>query len=55
MNNSGELVAFRFDRKGLKILGKKKLCEKTLMHPAVVGHRLLVRDSQFRYCYDLGQ
>jgi outer membrane protein assembly factor BamB len=55
MNNSGELIVFRFDRKGLKIVGKKKLCAKTLMHPTVAGNRLLVRDSHWLYCYELGR
>jgi outer membrane protein assembly factor BamB len=53
-NNEGELVLFRFDRQGVRILGKKKLCGKTLMHPTVAGQRLFVRDSQFVSCYDLG-
>jgi outer membrane protein assembly factor BamB len=55
MNNSGELAVLHIDRKGPKILGKKQLCEKTLMHPTLAGNRLLVRDSKFVYCYELGK
>lgn len=54
-NSEGELVLFRFDRQGATILGKKKLCNKTLMHPTVAGSRLLVRDGEFLYCYGLGE
>ena len=50
----GELVLFSFDRQGVKILGKKKLCGQTRMHPTVAAGRLYVRDGQFLYCYDLG-
>ena len=53
-NNRGELVLFSFDRRGVKILGKKRLCGQTLMHPTVAAGRLYVRDSVFLYCYDLG-
>jgi len=35
------------------VLGKKKVCEKTRMHPTVAGDRLLVRDQEFLYCHDL--
>ncbi len=52
-SNQGELVLFRFDRQGVEILGKKVLCQKTLMHPTVVDGRLYVRDQEFLDCYDL--
>lgn len=51
MNNSGELVFLRFDAQSPKILGRKQVCEKTLMHPTLAGDRLLVRDGKFVYCY----
>jgi outer membrane protein assembly factor BamB len=50
----GELVLFSFDRQGVKILGKKKLCGRTRMHPTVASGRLYVRDGEFLYCHDLG-
>jgi outer membrane protein assembly factor BamB len=52
-NNLGELILFRFDRQGLRVLGKRKLCQKTLMHPTLAEGRLYVRDSEFLYCYAL--
>jgi outer membrane protein assembly factor BamB len=51
-NKEGELVLFRFDREGVKVLGKKSLCGKTLMHPTIAAGRLYVRDSEALYCYD---
>jgi len=53
MNSDGELVLFCFDRQGVKVLGKKKLCQSTLMHPTVVDGRLYVRDSEHLFCFDL--
>ena len=50
----GDLILFSFDREGAKILGKKRLCERTRMHPTVVAGRLYLRDSAFLYCHDLG-
>jgi outer membrane protein assembly factor BamB len=52
-SNKGMLVLFSFDREGVKVLGKKKVSERTLMHPSVVGNRLYLRDSAWLYCYDL--
>jgi outer membrane protein assembly factor BamB len=54
-NGSGQLVLFTFDRQGAKIQGKAKLCGTTLMHPALVGSRLFVRDAHAIYCYELGR
>jgi outer membrane protein assembly factor BamB len=53
MNSKGVLVLFQFDRQGMKVLGKKTICKKTLMHPTVVDGRLYVRDSNSLYCYEL--
>jgi outer membrane protein assembly factor BamB len=52
-SSHGELLLFTFDRQGATILGKAKLCGKTLMHPTLVGTRLYVRDGEFLYCYEL--
>ena len=54
-NSEGDLVLLRFDRQGATVLGKRRLCKKTLMHPTLAGRRLLVRDNEFVYCYDLGE
>ena len=54
MSNYGEMAMFSFDRQGVKMLGKTKLCKRTLMHPTLVGSRLFVRDAESLYCYDLG-
>ena len=51
--SQGELVLFRFDRPGAKILGRKTLCQTTRMHPTIVARRLYVRDQDFLDCYDL--
>lgn len=53
-NNLGELLLLRFDRGGMKVLGRKKICQKTLMHPTVAGARLFAQDNESLYCYDLG-
>jgi hypothetical protein len=53
-SSRGELVLFSFDRQSAKILGKKKLCGRTLMHPTAAAGRLYVGDSEFLYCFDLG-
>lgn len=52
-NARGEAALFSFNRVGVKLLGKKKLCGQTLMHPALAGGRLYVRDAEFFYCYEL--
>ena len=52
-SSRGEMVLFQFDSKGPKILGRAKLCGRTLMHPTVAGTRLYVRDAEFLYCHDL--
>ena len=52
-NKRGEVALFSFDRKGAKVLGEKKLCRQTLMHPTLANGRLYVRDGEFLYCYDL--
>ena len=54
-NNQGVLTFFRFDRQGIRLLGQKKLCNDTLMHPTVSGPRLFVRDNEFVRCYDLSE
>ncbi len=53
LSSRGELALFSFDRQGVKVLGKTKLCQRTLVHPTLVGSRLYVRDSESLYCYDL--
>jgi outer membrane protein assembly factor BamB len=53
LNKQGEAALFSFDRKGVKILGQAKLCQRTLMHPTVALGRLYVRDAEFLYCYSL--
>ncbi len=52
-NKRGEVALFSFDRKGVKVLGEKKLCRQTPMHPTLADGRLYVRDGEFLYCYDL--
>jgi outer membrane protein assembly factor BamB len=51
--SEGTALLFSFDRKGAKVLGKAKLCQKAFMHATVAGDRLYVRDSEMVYCYDL--
>ena len=52
-NSTGELVLFRFDRQGVKVLDRRQVCQKTLMHPTLAGGRLYVRDSENLTCYAL--
>jgi outer membrane protein assembly factor BamB len=51
--SEGTAVLFTFNREGIKVLGKTKLCKKTSMHPTVAGDRLYARDSEMVYCFDL--
>jgi len=52
-NTDGDVVLFSFDQQGEKVLGRRHLCGKTLMHPALAAGRLYVRDGQFLYCYQI--
>jgi hypothetical protein len=52
-NTKGYVVLLAVKPDGVEILGKEKLCEATLMHPAVAMGRVYIRDAEHIYCYDL--
>jgi outer membrane protein assembly factor BamB len=57
MCEDGQLLLLAFDRDACRILDRRKVCEKTWVHPALAYGRLYVRDKTTLYCYampDLG-
>lgn len=53
-SGSGTMVLIAADRRKLRILGQKKLCGDTYVHPAIAGGRLFVQDKKgMAYCYEL--
>jgi len=49
----GHILLLAVNGKDSKVIGKMKVSGDTMVHPAVIGDRLLVRDKEFVYCYRL--
>jgi outer membrane protein assembly factor BamB len=53
MCENGELLHLAANRESCQILDRRKVCEKTWVHPALAAGKLYVRDHRRLYCYDL--
>ncbi|MGA2502246.1 MAG: PQQ-binding-like beta-propeller repeat protein [Tepidisphaeraceae bacterium] len=52
-NRKGYVTLVALNRDALEVLGSARLCQPTLMPPAVAGQRIYVRDDESVCCYDL--
>lgn len=50
---NGYMLLVAVNGEDSKVLGKIKVSGDTMVHPAVIGDRLVVRDKEFVYCYRL--
>ena len=51
MCEDGQLLLLAADRQSCKILDRRKVCDRTWVHPALAGGRFYVRDSEKLCCY----
>jgi hypothetical protein len=51
MCEDGQLLLLAADRQACKILDRRKLCDRTWVHPALAGGRFYVRDGRKLLCY----
>ena len=53
MCEDGQVLLLAADRDACRILDRRKLCDKTWVHPALAGGRFYVRDRNRLYCYEM--